>query len=128
MQVCSELVQRLIPGMSLMSPNPFFAAELWSLLELLPYRRRYELYEDTSVSLQASTACYALKQDIGWQHIRCSKFALEAKEPMQSCIGSMHVRACQALAFITETVAWPPCLLCNTSNSLPGSLTLQLQT
>ena len=61
MQVCSELVQRLIPGMSLMSPNPFFAAELWSLLELLPYSKRYELYEDTSVSLQATTTCHKLK-------------------------------------------------------------------
>ncbi|KAL0019528.1 hypothetical protein WJX77_005771 [Trebouxia sp. C0004] len=54
-KVCSELVQRLIPGMSLMSPNPFFAAELWSLLELLPYSKRYELYEDTSRLLNAKT-------------------------------------------------------------------------
>ncbi|DBB02120.1 TPA: hypothetical protein ACH3X3_011159 [Trebouxia sp. C0006] len=54
-KVCSELVQRLIPGMSLMSPNPFFAAELWSLLELLPYSKRYELYEDTSRLLKART-------------------------------------------------------------------------
>ncbi|DBA74789.1 TPA: hypothetical protein ACH3X2_009311 [Trebouxia sp. C0005] len=53
-KVCSELVQRLIPGMSLMSPNPFFAAELWSLLELLPYSKRYELYEDTSRLLNAT--------------------------------------------------------------------------
>jgi len=36
--------------MALMTPNPFLAAELWSLLELLPYSRRFELYEDVSVS------------------------------------------------------------------------------
>lgn len=50
-QVCGELVQRLIPGLSLMSPNPFLAAELWYLLELLPYSKRFEVYEDVSVRL-----------------------------------------------------------------------------
>ena len=79
MQVCSELVQRLIPGMSLMSPNPFFAAELWSLLELLPYSKRYEAYEDTSVSLPASTACNNLKKEAGGQHAKCSQLVLHLK-------------------------------------------------
>lgn len=50
-QVCGELVQRLIPGLSLTSPNPFLAAELWYLLELLPYSKRFEVYEDVSVRL-----------------------------------------------------------------------------
>ena len=54
LQVCHELVHRLIPGMSLMTPNPFFTAELWSLLDLLPYTKRFELYEDVSVSHQNS--------------------------------------------------------------------------
>lgn len=52
LQVCTELVQRIIPGMALMSPNPFFAAELWSLLELLPYSTRFKVYKDAYVSAQ----------------------------------------------------------------------------
>ena len=50
MQVCSEVVHRLIPGMALMPPNAFFASELWALLGLLPYSTRFNIYEDASVS------------------------------------------------------------------------------
>ena len=37
-----------------MSPNPFLAAELWLLLELLPYSRRFALYKDVTVSCHLS--------------------------------------------------------------------------
>lgn len=50
-KVCDELVRRIFPGLALMSPNPFLAAELWLLLELLPYSRRFALYKDVSALL-----------------------------------------------------------------------------
>lgn len=56
MQVHDELVQRIFPGMALMTPEPFCAAELWSLLELLPYRLRFEVYDAAMVRQRCSTA------------------------------------------------------------------------
>ena len=50
MQVSEELVMRIFPGMALMSPEPFCAAELWSLLDLLPYKARFEVYDAVQVS------------------------------------------------------------------------------
>lgn len=35
--------------MALMTPEPFCTAELWSLLELLPYRVRFEAYDAAQV-------------------------------------------------------------------------------
>lgn len=35
--------------MALMTPEPFCTAELWSLLELLPYRLRFEVYDAAQV-------------------------------------------------------------------------------
>ena len=53
MQVCQELVQRIFPGMALMSPDAFLANEAWALLQLLPYTQRYEVYETLAVSPSA---------------------------------------------------------------------------
>lgn len=50
LQVCQELMQRILPGMMLMSPDAFLANEVWSLLQLLPYSVRYEVYEVLAVS------------------------------------------------------------------------------
>ena len=58
MQVHDELVQRIFPGMALMSPEPYCTAELWSLLELLPYRIRFEVYDAAQVS---TVVCSLLK-------------------------------------------------------------------
>ena len=49
LQVCQELAQRILPGMMLMSPDTFLAHEAWSLLQLLPYSIRYEVYESLTV-------------------------------------------------------------------------------
>lgn len=35
--------------MALMTPEPFCTAELWTLLELLPYRVRFEVYDAAQV-------------------------------------------------------------------------------
>ena len=51
MQVQNELVQRIFPGMALMTPEPYCTAELWSLMELLPYRVRFEVYDAAQVSM-----------------------------------------------------------------------------
>ena len=49
-QVCLELAQRILPGMMLMTPDAFLANEAWSLLQLLPYTIRYEVYDAVTVS------------------------------------------------------------------------------
>ena len=49
-QVHDELVQRIFPGMALMTPEPYCTAELWSLMQLLPYRIRFEVYDAAQVS------------------------------------------------------------------------------
>jgi THO complex subunit 2 len=36
----------LVPTLSLLAPNPAIAADLWSLLSILPYPIRYQLYRD----------------------------------------------------------------------------------
>ena len=36
----------LVPTLSLLPPNPAIAADLWSLLSILPYATRYQLYRD----------------------------------------------------------------------------------
>ena len=36
----------LVPSLSLLPPNPAIAADLWSLLSILPYATRYQLYRD----------------------------------------------------------------------------------
>lgn len=59
MQVHDELVRRIFPGMALMSPEPFCAAELWSLLDLLPYRVRFEVYDAAQVQSQCPGALAA---------------------------------------------------------------------
>jgi len=36
----------LVPSLSVFGPNPALSSELWSVLQLLPYSRRYQLYND----------------------------------------------------------------------------------
>ena len=70
MQVHDELVQRILPSMALMTPEPYCVAELWSLLELLPYRRRFEVYDAAQVSkLQFCGPCSSCTNH--WQSVPC---------------------------------------------------------
>lgn len=65
MQVRNELVQRIFPGMALMTPEPYCTAELWSLMELLPYRVRFEVYDAAQVSkLQVYGALLKLQRSL----------------------------------------------------------------
>ena len=52
--------------MALMTPEPFCTAELWSLLELLPYKVRFEVYDAAQVgSYTLSSEVPNLSEKIG---------------------------------------------------------------
>lgn len=44
--VVHSVVQNLVSAISLFAPNPGIAADLWSVLSILPYPTRYHLYQD----------------------------------------------------------------------------------
>lgn len=56
--------QHLLPGLSLLPPNPGIANELWELLKTLPYEVRYTLYAQWRQQYQKVWRVYMTWRDV----------------------------------------------------------------